>query len=95
MKEKKVTVREVKKALELADVDVKNMFSGSSYNDLRKNGRRIKMPYRTSERLNSDHVMKVASALYSMFPNKTFRIKDHNNVTTYFYTSLTVHVREL
>jgi hypothetical protein len=73
------------------------MFSGSSYNYLRKNGRRIKIVYRTSERLNSDHVMKVASALYSMYPNKTFRIKDHISVGGMYgnkYECLAVHVKE-
>ena len=98
MSKTKVTVREVKKALELADVDIKDMFSSESYNDLRKNGRRIKMPYRTGERLKSEHVMKVASKLYSMFPNNTFRIRNHTSVNMSYggeYTSLTVHVKEL
>ena len=98
MKEKKVTVREVKKALELADVDIKDMFSGSSYNDLRKNGRRIKMPYRTSERLKSEHVIKVAIELRNMFPNNNICIRNYTSVNTSYgskYTSLTVHVKDL
>ena len=98
MSKKKVTVTEVKKALELADVDIKDMFSSESWNDLRKNGRRIKMPYRTSERLKSKHVMKVASELRNMFPNNNIRIRNHTSVNMSYggeYTSLTVHVKEL
>ena len=94
--EKKVTVREVKKALELAGVDVKEVFNQyGGWNDKRKNGRRIKLPY-NKEILNTSTCDEVADILSSMFPTHTISVKNHKSVhSIYKYTSLTVHVKEL
>ncbi len=89
-----MTVREVKKALELAGVDVKKVFSLRGWNDKRKNGRRIKLPY-NKEILNTSTCDEVADILSSMFPTNTISVKNHKSATMYKYASLTVHVKEL
>ena len=91
---KKVTVREVKKALELAGVDVKEVFK-HSWNDLRKSGRRIKMSYSTNDLLSDELHLKIGEELDSMFPNNTFNIRNHISVDGWGgkYDCLTVHVK--
>jgi|TARA_R100001463_G_scaffold133217_1_gene194415 hypothetical protein len=96
MKEKKVTVREVKKALELAGVDINETFSVNSWNDKRKNGRRIKMPYKSSSTESIINVsdLDVHNNLKIMFPTKSFRVEDHlNRKGQYSYNSFVVHVK--
>jgi|DEB0MinimDraft_3_1074331.scaffolds.fasta_scaffold558135_1 hypothetical protein len=92
----KVTVRDVKVALNAAGVDIDKTFSDNSWNDKRKYGRRrIKLPYRTSDTKSIINVsdLEVLNNLKMMFPAKSFRVHDHKNRKgQYGYNSFVVHV---
>ena len=73
----KVTVRDVKVALAAAGFNISETFSNNAWNDKRKNGRRIKMPFRPRSVENiSDKLILAQNLLTVMFPLTQIELKE-------------------
>ena len=89
-----VTVREVKVALAAAGFNISETFSNNAWNDKRKNGRRIKMPFRGSVKNISDKLTIAQNLLTVMFPLTQIELKEIQNHGShpYKYKALAVYV---
>tara|TARA_R110000772_G_scaffold64176_6_gene143512 strand:- start:2764 stop:3078 length:315 start_codon:yes stop_codon:yes gene_type:complete len=93
MNKMKVTVRDVKVALAAAGFNISETFSNNAWNDKRKNGRRIKMPFRPRSVENiSDKFIIAQNLLTVMFPLAQIELKEIQNRVRYNYTALAVYV---